>query len=159
MKTLAGVIAVFSMMMLFAGSSLAASNCHKVHVEATTTAVDPILIFGKYAGSAMVSMDGQPPMPAVVSLVPEMIKIEDDGTIHLTNKLTFDLGPMGSLTVKDNAVITPTENPYVYTMSSKLNNLEGTGMFNGVVGKFADHGQFSFATATISAQADGKICW
>ncbi len=145
--------------MMFAAHSWAASVCHDVHVEATNSAVDPMLIFGKYAGSALISLDGQPAIPAAISLVPVELKIGDDGSVHPTGMLTFDLGPMGTLTVQDNAVLTPTENPYVYRMNSRLDNLSGTGMFTGVIGKFSDHGEFALATATVFAQADGRICW
>ncbi len=146
-------------MMLLAAHAWAASTCHDVHVESTISAVDPMLPFGNYAGAAQVSLDGQPAVPAAVSLVPVELKLGDDGTYHLTGMLTFDLGQMGALTVQDNAVLSPTENPYVYRMSTRLDNLTGAGMFTGAFGKFSDHGQYSLATETLSAEADGRICW
>jgi hypothetical protein len=152
-------LSVVSVMMLCSGQALATSGCHDVHLDASDTAVDPMLLFGRYAGTAQVSLDGQPALPAAVSFIPAEIKIGDDGTVHLTNVLNFDLGPMGTLSVQDNAVLSPTENPYIYTMNSRLDNLVGTGMFTGAFGKFSDHGQFNLATATVSASADGRICW
>lgn len=156
-KMLLSVIAGITM--LFGAQAWAASTCHDVHVESTISAVDPVLIFGKYAGTAVVSMDGQTVIPAAVSLTPVELKVGDDGSVHSTNWLTFDLGSMGTLNILDNAVMSPTENPYVYRMNTRLDNLSGTGMFTGVIGKFSDHGEFSLMTATLSAVADGKICW
>lgn len=159
MKNFSKFLAAVTVVMLLAGQSWAFSTCHDVHVEATNTAVDPLLLFGKYAGTALISIDGQPPIPAALSLIPLEIKFSDDGTVHMTNTLAFDFGPMGSMTVQDNAVLVPTENPYIYTFNSRLDNLVGTGMFTGAIGKLSDHGQYSLATATVSAQADGRICW
>lgn len=153
------VIAVVSVMMFFGAQSWASPNCHDVHVTATNTAVDPMLALGKYAGTALVSIDGQPAIPANASLIPLEFKFGDDGTVHLTTSLTFDFGAMGALTVQDNAVLSPTENPYLYTMNSRLDNLTGTGMFTGAIGRFTDHGQYSFATLTVTAEADGRVCW
>ncbi|SRR6266545_769263 len=153
------LLAVAAIMTFFAAQSWANSTCHDVHVEATNTAVDPMLVFGRYAGSALISLDGQPAVPAAIALIPLEAKVGDDGTVHSTNTLIFDLGPMGTLSVQDNAVLSPTDNPYIYTMNSRLDNLAGTGMFTGAFGKFSDHGQFSLTTLTISAQADGRICW
>lgn len=148
-----------SAVMLCAGQSLANPTCHRVHVEAVNTAVDPLLMFGKYAGTAMISVDGQPAIPAGLSMVPHKFKIDEDGTVHPTTTITFDLGPMGTLSVQDNAILSPTSSPYLYIMNSRLDNLVGTGMFAGAMGKLSDHGQFNFATSTITATADGKICW
>lgn len=146
-------------LMLFSMEAWANSGCHDVQVEANVTAVDPMLIFGNYAGSALISIDGQTPMPAAVSYVLLEVKLGDDGSIHPEIITTFDFGPMGVLSVKDHTVLSPTDTPYIYTMNSRLDNLVGTGMFTGVMGKFTGHGQFSVATATVSAHADGRICW
>lgn len=148
-----------SAVVLFAGPSWANQNCHDVHVEATNSAVDPANMFGKFAGTAMVSIDGQAAFPAAVSFMPVEYRITDDGTVHLSNALTFDLGAMGALIVQDNAVLSPTADPYLYTMNSRLDNPVGSGMFSGAIGRFTDHGQFSLATLTLTATADGRICW
>lgn len=152
-------LAAAGIMIIFAAQSWAASTCHDVHMEATNTAVDPMLMFGRYAGSALISIDGQPAMPAVISLTMAQVKIADDGTVHPTGILTLDLGQMGILSVQDNAVLSPTDNPYIYNMNTRFDNMTGTGMFTGAFGKFSGHGQFSFSTLTVSAQADGRICW
>lgn len=156
-KMMLSVIAGITM--LFGAEVWAASTCHDVHVETNASALDPMLIFGKYAGTAYISMDGQTPIPAAVSFAPFEVKVGDDGSVHPTSQLTFDLGLMGALTFLDNAVMSPTENPYVYTMNTRLDIVSGTGMFMDVFGKFSAHGQYSLMTAGLSAVADGRICW
>jgi hypothetical protein len=145
--------------MMIAGECWAGPICHDVHVEATDSAVNPMLPFGNWAGTAMVTVDGGSPIPATVSLIPANIRITDDGTVHMTNTLTFDVGPLGSLTVQDNAVLSPTATPYLYRMNSRLDNAMGSGEFSGAIGRFTDHGELNFATMSLIATADGRICW
>jgi hypothetical protein len=153
------ILAVAGSMIFFAAQAWAGSTCHDVHFQATVSAVDPLLPFGRYAGTALVSFDGQPAVPAATSFIPAAIKMADDGSIQMTNALTFDLGQMGAFTVQDNAVLSPTENPYVYTMNTRLDNPVGTGGLAGIFGRISDHGEFSLATLTLTAHAKGKLCW
>lgn len=159
MRIFSSFLAVVSVMMLFAGQSWANPKCHDVVAETTTTAVDPMFFFGKYVGTSLISIDGQAPIQAAVSFFPLEVKVGEDGTVHPTDSMTFDLGPLGTLTVQDNAVLSPTEIPNIYTMNSRLDNFAGTGMLAGAMGKLSGHGQFSFATLTVTAKANGRICW
>lgn len=144
---------------LFAASSRAETICHDVSLQATITAVDPMMPLGNYAGVAQLSLDGQPSIPAGSFLTPVQIKMAEDGTVHLTGRLTFDLGSLGTVTAEDNAVLSPTETPYLYRMNTRLENFTGTGVFTGVFGRFTDHGEYSMLTATLNAAADGRLCW
>jgi hypothetical protein len=159
MRIFSSFLAVVSVMVLFAGQSWANPKCHDVVAETSISATDPLLIFGKFVGTALISIDGQTPIPSAVSFKMTKVKVGDDGTLHPTDTMTFDFGPMGTLTVQDTAVLSPTEPPYIYAMNSRLDNLVGTGMFAGAFGKLLGHGQFSFATLTVTAKANGRICW
>jgi|GEM_PF-6016392 len=159
MRNLFSFLAAASLVMVFAGQSLADSKCHEIEMKVTTSAVDPMLPYGKYAGTALVRIDEQAPIQATVSLAMVEVKNGDDGKIYPTNAMTFDFGSLGTLSVQDKSVLTPTETPYIYTISSRLDNLTGTGAFVDVIGRLMGHGQLSFATTVATVEDEGRICW
>ena len=159
MKRITTMLFAVCIVLVFASQSLADSNCHDVNLNVTTSAVDPMLPFGGYAGTAQFSIDGQAPLQAAVTLSMVSVKIGEDGTILPTNSMTFDFGSLGTLSAQDDSVLTPTEEPYIYRINARLLILSGTGTFTGAIGKLSDHGETSFATTIALVEGKGRICW
>lgn len=160
MKNMKFFAAAMAATILFAAQSWAGATCHDVQVvKATISAVDPMMIIGNYAGTAELSLDGGPSTPASLFLTPVQVKTGEDGTVHLTGRMAFDFGAVGTLVAEDNAILSPTENPYVYRMNTRFEDFAGTGLFTGAFGRFVDHGEFSILTATLNAAGEGRICW
>jgi hypothetical protein len=146
-------------MVLMGQEARAESGCVQVSIQSEATSIDPANVFSMYQGTMVASMEGQPPVPGATTIVPREIKVGDDGTIHMSSTLTAFLPDGSTLKQTDDAVLDPTETPLVFRVNSRLNIVEGTGVFTNTVGKFIGHGIFNLATGHVEVVADGKLCW
>ena len=152
-------LVVLGFMVLVGQEARAESGCIPVSIQSEATSIDPTNVFAMYNGTMVASMEGMPPMPGATTIVPREIRVGDDGTIHLSSTLTAFLPDGSTLKQIDDAVLDPTETPLLYRVNSRVNIVEGTGVFTNTVGKFIGHGFFNLATGHVEAAVDGKICW
>ncbi|HEY6010471.1 MAG TPA: hypothetical protein VIX18_03290 [Nitrospirota bacterium] len=146
-------------MVLMGSEAIAESGCVPVSIQSEAASTDPVNVFALYKGTMAAIMEGLPAVAGATTIAPREIKMGDDGSIHMISTLTVFLPDGSTLKQNDDAVLDPTETPLVYRVNSRLNIVEGTGVFTNTVGKFNGHGVFNLATGHIEVIADGKLCW
>ncbi len=145
-------------LMVFTGSQAwADSNCIHLSAQGQATPINPANPFDVHKGTIVLSVDGQPPVQAELTVVPQNIRPGEDGTMHVTNAVTITLPDGSTLNMADHVVLSPTEVPMVYRLNSRLDNFNGTGMFENAFGRLIAHGTKTFTS--IDATVFGKICW
>lgn len=152
------------MAVLLAGPMVwADSGCFDYSVDAVFSG-DPQNPFAPYAGVLNERIGGQPVEQVPAILIIGTVKFGDDGTLLTVNTVIHNYGNRGTLILTEHAVASPTDNPYVYRVNSRLDICVSedqlcTGYFENAYGRISFHGQIDFSTATVTGIGNGRICW
>lgn len=155
---------VFIGVLLFAGPmAWADTGCFDYSVDAVFSG-DPQNPFAPYAGVLNERIGGQPVEQVPATLIIGTVKFGADGTLLTVNTVIHSYGNRGTLILTEHSVASPTDNPYVYRLNSRLDicvskDPKCTGDFENAFGRISFHGYMDFSSATFAGSGKGKICW
>ncbi|HWR72438.1 MAG TPA: hypothetical protein VN604_04675 [Nitrospirota bacterium] len=154
---------LFGVMLLVCPMSWAETGCFDYSVDAVFSG-NPQNPYAPYAGVLNERIDGQTVEQVPATLIIGTIKFGDDGTLLTVNTVIHSYGNRGTLILTEHAVASPTDNPYVYRLNSRLDicvseDPKCTGDFETAFGRISFHGYMDFSIAMFAGSGRGKICW
>jgi hypothetical protein len=133
----------------------ARTDCETVKGSGHTFATGPFT----FQGTAVFTIAGETSNVSVTTNLLGPPGATDDGTLHARTSHVFVFADGSSIVTLDNAVLSPTETPGLYNLSSRLEIIGGTGVYENACGSFTGGGgSINLIAGEAIWRFTGRIC-